>query len=75
MPAPLELADVESVRVGQTVLAFGSPFGLDGTLTQGIVSARRDLPTGGGRPDRGRHPDRRHHQPRQLGWPAGEHAR
>jgi S1-C subfamily serine protease len=48
MPAPLELADVESVRVGQTVLAFGSPFGLDGTLTQGIVSARRDLPTGGG---------------------------
>jgi 2-alkenal reductase len=48
MPAPLELADVETVRVGQTVLAFGSPFGLDGTLTQGIVSARRDLPTGGG---------------------------
>ncbi|MCB9626907.1 MAG: trypsin-like peptidase domain-containing protein [Sandaracinaceae bacterium] len=48
MPAPLPLADPETVRVGQTVLAFGSPFGLDGTLTQGIVSARRDLPGVGG---------------------------
>jgi S1-C subfamily serine protease len=37
------------VKVGQSVLAFGSPFGLDGTLTQGIVSARRDLsPIGAG---------------------------
>lgn len=41
---PLALGDPEAVRVGQTVLAFGSPFGLEGTLTQGIVSARRDLP-------------------------------
>jgi S1-C subfamily serine protease len=41
---PLPLGDPDSVRVGQTVLAFGSPFGLSGTLTQGIVSARRDLP-------------------------------
>lgn len=39
---PLTLA-TSSVRVGQTVLAFGSPFGLSGTLTQGIVSAQRDL--------------------------------
>lgn len=31
------------VKVGQTVLAFGSPFGLEGTLTQGIVSALRDV--------------------------------
>lgn len=44
---PLVLADPEGVRVGQTVLAFGSPFGLDGTLTQGIVSARRDIPANG----------------------------
>ena len=43
----LVLADPDSVRVGQTVLAFGSPFGLDGTLTQGIVSARRDIPANG----------------------------
>ncbi len=41
---PLPLGDPDEVRVGQTVLAYGSPFGLDGTLTQGIVSARRDLP-------------------------------
>jgi S1-C subfamily serine protease len=40
---PLPLGDSDDVKVGQTVLAFGSPFGLDGTLTQGIVSARRDL--------------------------------
>ncbi|MCX7807984.1 MAG: trypsin-like peptidase domain-containing protein, partial [Deltaproteobacteria bacterium] len=49
VPAPpLELADSDRVEVGQTVLAFGSPFGLEGTLTQGIVSARRDLPGMGG---------------------------
>lgn len=47
-PTPaLVLADPDGVRVGQTVLAFGSPFGLDGTLTQGIVSARRDIPANG----------------------------
>jgi len=45
---PLELGDSDAVQVGQAVLAFGSPFGLDGTLTQGIVSARRDLPAMGG---------------------------
>ena len=43
---PLPLADSDSVVVGQAVLAFGSPFGLDGTLTQGIVSALRDVPPG-----------------------------
>ncbi len=43
---PLPLGDSDSVVVGQAVLAFGSPFGLDGTLTQGIVSALRDVPPG-----------------------------
>lgn len=42
---PLPLGSPDDVRVGQSVLAYGSPFGLEGTLTQGIVSARRDLPT------------------------------
>lgn len=35
---PLVLADVP-LRVGHYVIALGSPFGLDGTMTLGIVSA------------------------------------
>ena len=50
---PLELGDSDAVQVGQTVLAFGSPYGLAGTLTQGIVSARRNLPGIGGGAVRG----------------------
>ena len=34
------LGDSERVRVGQWVLAFGSPFGLNQTVTHGIISAR-----------------------------------
>ena len=34
------LADSNRVRVGQWVLAFGSPFGLNQTVTHGIISAR-----------------------------------
>ncbi len=36
---PLPLADPKSLAVGQTVVAIGNPFGLDGTLTRGIISA------------------------------------
>ncbi len=35
-----ELADSDRIRVGQWVLAFGSPFGLNQTVTHGIISAR-----------------------------------
>ncbi len=45
---PLPIGDSDDVEVGQQVLAFGSPFGLEGTLTEGIVSARRDVPGVGG---------------------------
>ncbi|HMF11095.1 MAG TPA: trypsin-like peptidase domain-containing protein, partial [Gemmataceae bacterium] len=38
-PAAL-LGDSDTTRVGQWVLAFGSPFGLNQTVTHGIISAR-----------------------------------
>ena len=35
----IELADIESVRVGDFVVAIGNPFGIGQTVTSGIVSA------------------------------------
>ncbi|MCL2882922.1 MAG: trypsin-like peptidase domain-containing protein, partial [Coriobacteriia bacterium] len=36
---PIEVADSDSVRVGQWVMALGSPFGLDKSVSTGVVSA------------------------------------
>jgi len=36
---PLELGDSKDVQVGDTTIAIGNPFGLDRTLTTGVVSA------------------------------------
>ena len=50
MPPPLPLGTSHDLRVGQTTFAIGNPFGLDFTLTTGIVSALdRALPAEDGR--------------------------
>ena len=42
----LKIGDSEDLKVGEWVLAIGSPFGFDATVTAGIVSAKgRSLPS------------------------------
>ena len=42
---PLPLAEMERLAVGQTVVAIGNSFGLEGTLTRGVISALgRNIP-------------------------------
>jgi serine protease Do len=36
----LEFGDSDAMEIGDRVLAFGAPFGLTGTVTQGIVSSK-----------------------------------
>lgn len=45
---PIPLGSSKDLKIGQSVIAIGNPFGLSRTLTQGIVSALdRELPTAG----------------------------
>jgi 2-alkenal reductase len=45
--SPVQVADSTKVKVGQLAIAIGNPFGLQGTMTQGIISGlSRSLPVG-----------------------------
>lgn len=44
----LQFGDSEKVAVGDSVLAIGSPLGLQGTVTLGIISAKNRAVTAGG---------------------------
>jgi 2-alkenal reductase len=50
LPPPITIGTSEGLKVGQSVFAIGNPFGLDQSLTTGIISAlKRRLPTANGR--------------------------
>ena len=44
------LADSSQLAVGEKVYAIGNPFGLSGTMTQGIISSIRSIRNGDGAP-------------------------
>ena len=50
LPPPVAIGSSSDLKVGQSAFAIGNPFGLDQTLTTGIISAlKRRMPTAGGR--------------------------
>src|SRR5262250_237536 len=50
LPPPIAIGASDDLKVGQWVFAIGNPFGLDQSLTTGIISAvKRRLPTSNGR--------------------------
>jgi S1-C subfamily serine protease len=50
LPRPIAIGSSSDLKVGQWAFAIGNPFGLDQSLTTGVISAlKRRLPTSGGR--------------------------
>ena len=50
LPPPIAIGTSADLQVGQFAFAIGNPFGLDQSLTMGVISAlKRRLPTAGGR--------------------------
>ena len=70
-PAALPIGTSADLRVGQKVFAIGNPFGLDRSLTTGVISALdRSLPARRRAHDhRAPDPDRRGDQPGNSGGP------
>ena len=71
---PVTIANSDSVQVGDWAVAIGSPFGLEATVTAGIVSAIGRSPAQlGARDVPAFHSDRRGHQSGQQRRSAAEH--
>ena len=50
LPPPIAIGTSDDLKVGQLAFAIGNPFGLDQSLTTGVISAlKRHLPTSAGR--------------------------
>jgi S1-C subfamily serine protease len=50
LPGPVAVGSSADLKVGQAAFAIGNPFGLDQSLTTGVISAlKRRLPTNAGR--------------------------
>jgi S1-C subfamily serine protease len=50
LPPPISIGTSADLQVGQMAFAIGNPYGLDQSLTTGVISAlKRRLPTSGGR--------------------------
>jgi S1-C subfamily serine protease len=50
LPPPIPVGSSTDLKVGQAAFAIGNPFGLDQSLTTGVISAlKRRLPTSAGR--------------------------
>ena len=70
---PLAVGTSHDLRIGQSVLAIGNPFGLDGSLSKGVISGlNRLIETDQKLRMEGGHSDRCGDQPGELrGCPAG----